>query len=127
MQSDAIFDKIEVRLGKINEEERKLQAIFKFVIKVNGEVKKTWSKCGGFYSWKCSYCGLISIVLDLKAIKLYVGDDANTQCTFIVEDEDMVNLGTGALTLQDAVAQNKLVIEGAMELALKLAPFVTSL
>lgn len=44
MKSDAIFDKIQARLGKINEEERKTKHIFKFIIKVNGEVKKTWSK-----------------------------------------------------------------------------------
>lgn len=45
MKSDAIFDKIQVRLGKINEDERKVKHIFKFVIKVDGEIKKTWSKC----------------------------------------------------------------------------------
>ena len=44
MKSDAIFEKIEVRLTKFTEEERKLQTIYKFVIKENGEVKKTWSE-----------------------------------------------------------------------------------
>lgn len=44
MKSDAIFDKIQVRLTKINEEERKLKAVFKFVVKVDGEVKKSWGK-----------------------------------------------------------------------------------
>lgn len=65
-------------------------------------------------------------MLDLKAIKLYVGDDA-AECTLIVEDEVMFALGTAALTTQDALAQNKLVIEGNLDLALKLAPFVSSL
>lgn len=44
MKSDATFEKIKVRLTKVTEEERKLKVIYKFVITVNGEVKKTWSK-----------------------------------------------------------------------------------
>lgn len=67
------------------------------------------------------------LVLDLKNDKVFVGDDSNAECTLIMEDETMVSLGNGTLTTQEALAQNKLEIEGNLELALKLAPFVSSL
>lgn len=44
MKSDAVFDKIQTRLTKIDAEDRKVQHVYKFVIKVGGEAKKTWSK-----------------------------------------------------------------------------------
>lgn len=65
--------------------------------------------------------------MDLKEVKLYEGDDANAECTLIVEDEDMFALGSGALNTQSALAQNKLDIQGQIELALKLEPYVSSL
>jgi ubiquinone biosynthesis protein UbiJ len=65
-------------------------------------------------------------VLDLKAVKVYVGDDA-AECTLTVEDSDMVELGTGKLSAKDALAADKLDIDGDLELAMKLVPFVSSL
>lgn len=65
--------------------------------------------------------------MDLKNDKVFVGDDSNAECTLIMEDETMVSLGNGTLTTQEALAQDKLEIEGNLELALKLAPFVSSL
>lgn len=67
------------------------------------------------------------LVLDLKNIKLFEGNDANVECTLTVEDEDMFSLGEGTLGTQEALAQEKLAIDGNIELALKLAPFVSSL
>ena len=67
------------------------------------------------------------LVLDLKAYKLYVGDDANAECTLIIEDEDMFALGSGTLTTENALKESKLDIQGSLELALKLAPYVSSL
>lgn len=76
----------------------------------------------------CFLCSLrILLVLDLKADKLYVGDDANAECTLTMDDEVMVSLGNGSLTTQDAVSQGKLSIDGSLDLALKLSPFVSSL
>lgn len=49
MNSDAVFEKIRIRVGKILEgQDRTVQHVYKFVIKVGGEVKKTWSKFGHF-------------------------------------------------------------------------------
>lgn len=56
-----------------------------------------------------------------------MGDDPNVECTLIVEDEVMFSLGSGKLTTQEALSQSKLDIEGNLELALKLSPFVSSL
>lgn len=56
-----------------------------------------------------------------------MGDDPNVECTLTVDDEDMFNLGNGTLTTQEALAKEKLDIDGNIELALKLAPFVASL
>jgi hypothetical protein len=44
LASDAIFAKILARLEKIDENDRKVQHIYKFVVKQNGAVAKTWSK-----------------------------------------------------------------------------------
>lgn len=65
-------------------------------------------------------------VLDLVNVKVYVGDDA-AECTLTVDDEVMVALGTGKLTTTEALAQDKLDIDGDLALATKLAPFVQSL
>jgi ubiquinone biosynthesis protein UbiJ len=62
----------------------------------------------------------------LKAVKVYVGDDA-AECTLTVEDSDMVELGSGKLAVKDALAADKLDIDGDLELAMKLVPFVSSL
>lgn len=56
-----------------------------------------------------------------------MGDSPDVECTLTVDDEDMFALGTGALNTKDALAQDKLDIDGNLELALKLAPFVSSL
>jgi hypothetical protein len=44
LASDAIFDKILVRLGKIDPADRKVLHVYKFIIKKDGAVAKTWSK-----------------------------------------------------------------------------------
>lgn len=44
LKSDAVFAKIESRLKTINPAERQVEHIYKFVIKVDGKVAKTWSK-----------------------------------------------------------------------------------
>lgn len=57
---------------------------------------------------------------------MFAGDDA-AECTLIIDDEDLFNIGNGSLGAQEALAQNKLDIEGNFELALKLVPFISSL
>lgn len=66
-------------------------------------------------------------VLDLKNVKLFEGDDPNVECTVTMEDDIMLAIGTGTLSAKDAMAQDKLDVDGNVELVFKLAPFVSSL
>lgn len=43
LPSDIVFNKIPSRLAKVDPAERKLTAVFKFNITVDGNVVKTWS------------------------------------------------------------------------------------
>lgn len=65
-------------------------------------------------------------VLDLKNIKLTVGDGA-ADCTLTVSDADMVLLGNGGLSPKEAIAQDRLDIDGQLECAMLLVPFISSL
>lgn len=44
MKSDATIEKIRARVDKVVDEHLSMQHIYKFAIKVGGEVKSTWSK-----------------------------------------------------------------------------------
>jgi hypothetical protein len=44
LSSDVIFEKIGARLQKIDPKDRKIQHIYKFIIKKDGAVAKTWSE-----------------------------------------------------------------------------------
>jgi hypothetical protein len=44
LTSDAVFEKIGARLQKIDPNDRKIQHIYKFIIKKDGAVVKTWSE-----------------------------------------------------------------------------------
>uniref|UniRef100_A0A1B0C8M9 SCP2 domain-containing protein n=1 Tax=Lutzomyia longipalpis TaxID=7200 RepID=A0A1B0C8M9_LUTLO len=56
-----------------------------------------------------------------------VENSPDVECTITVSDDDMYALGTGGLTAKDALAQDRLDVDGNIELALKLQPFVSSL
>lgn len=126
LASDAIFDKIAARVAKVDANDRKVQHIYKFKITSGGKVVKTWSKFLIFIIQVKNSNNLFSLVLDLVNVKVYVGDDA-AECTLTVDDEVMVALGSGKLTTAEALAQDKLDIDGDLALATKLAPFVQSL
>lgn len=66
-------------------------------------------------------------VLDLKNVKVFTGEDPNVEATLIIEDEDMFGLGSGTIPVKDLLAQDRLDVDGDMEVALKLAPFIQSL
>jgi ubiquinone biosynthesis protein UbiJ len=68
----------------------------------------------------------VPIVLDLKAVALTEGD-SEAECTLIVSDDVMVQLGTGQLAAKDALAQDKIDIDGHLELIYLLEPFIASL
>jgi putative sterol carrier protein len=66
------------------------------------------------------------IVLDLKNVKVYAGDDP-AECTLTCEDSVMTALGSGTLKAQEALAQDKLDIDGQLDLVMLLSPYVSSL
>jgi SCP-2 sterol transfer family len=65
-------------------------------------------------------------VMDLKNVKVYVGD-APAECTLTCEDSVMTALGSGKMTAKDALAQDKLDIDGQLDLVMLLSPYVSSL
>ncbi|XP_050071601.1 uncharacterized protein LOC126559480 [Anopheles maculipalpis] len=107
LKSDAVFERIAKRLETIDPSNRQVQQIYKFRIQQNGTVVKTW-------------------VLDLKAVKLTESDGA-AEATLTMEDDIMFALGTGAMPAKEALAQDKLDVEGQVELIFLLEPFIASL
>ncbi|XP_052888752.1 uncharacterized protein LOC128297192 [Anopheles moucheti] len=107
LKSDPVFERIAKRLETIDPNNRQVQQIYKFRIQQNGKVVKTW-------------------VLDLKAVKLTEGDGA-AEATLTMEDDIMFALGTGAMPAKEALAQDKLDVEGQVELIFLLEPFIASL
>ncbi|ETN64217.1 sterol carrier protein 2 [Anopheles darlingi] len=107
LKSDAVFERIAKRLETIDPSNRQVQQIYKFRIQQAGKTVKTW-------------------VLDLKAVKLTESDDA-AEATLTMEDEIMFALGTGAMQAKEALAQDKLDVEGQVELIFLLEPFIASL
>ncbi|XP_059610851.1 non-specific lipid-transfer protein-like 1 isoform X2 [Phlebotomus argentipes] len=107
-KSDEVFEKIKVRITKIDPANRQVEHVYKFNITKDGKVAKTW-------------------ILDLKNVKLFPGDSPDVECTLTMSDDDFYAMGTGSLPAKDALAQDKLDVDGDIELALKLSPFVSSL
>ena len=106
--SDEVFSKVDARLAKVDPAKQQITSNFKFnVTDDSGAVLKTW-------------------FLDLKAIKLVVGD-GTADCTWTVSDKVMCDIGSGAISIKDAISQGKLTIDGSADLAEKLEPFVSSL
>lgn len=60
-------------------------------------------------------------------MKLIEGDAPGVECTLTCDDDVMVAMGTGKLAAREAIAQDKLDIDGDLALALLLEPFVSSL
>ncbi|XP_058115774.1 peroxisomal multifunctional enzyme type 2-like [Anopheles ziemanni] len=107
LKSDAVFERIAKRLETIDPNNRQVQQIYKFRIQQNGTVVKSW-------------------VLDLKAVKL-TESDGPAEATLTMEDDIMFALGTGAMPAKEALAQDKLDVEGQVELIFLLEPFIASL
>jgi alkyl sulfatase BDS1-like metallo-beta-lactamase superfamily hydrolase len=108
VSSDEVFDKIKVRLTKVDPAKKKLSGTYKFVITDDGgAVIKTW-------------------ILDLNDIKLTLGD-GSADATLTLSDKAMTEVGSGALSVADAIAQGKLKVVGNPDAAELLQPFVSSL
>ncbi|XP_052866404.1 non-specific lipid-transfer protein-like 1 [Anopheles cruzii] len=107
LKSDAVFQRIAKRMETIDPNNRQVQQIYKFHIQQGGKTVKTW-------------------VLDLKACKLTEGE-GTAEATLTLDDEIMFALGTGAMPAKEALAQDKLDVEGQVELIFLLEPFIASL
>lgn len=66
-------------------------------------------------------------MLDLKNVKLFEGDDPNVECTLTLEDSVLAALGDGSLKAKDAMAQDKMDVDGNVELVFALEPYVSSI
>ncbi|XP_055615739.1 SCP2 sterol-binding domain-containing protein 1-like [Toxorhynchites rutilus septentrionalis] len=107
LKSDEVFAKITKRLESIDPANRQVQQVYKFRITQDGKVVKNW-------------------ILDLKNVKLQESD-GDAEATLIMEDDVMFAIGTGALPAKEAMAQDKMEVEGQVELIFLLEPFIASL
>ncbi|XP_058813824.1 uncharacterized protein LOC131677798 [Topomyia yanbarensis] len=107
LKSDEVFAKIAKRLESIDPNNRTIEHVYKFKITKSGKVVKSW-------------------ILDLKNVKLYESEDA-AEATLTMEDDIMFSIGTGALPAKEAMAQDKMEVEGQVELIFLLEPFIASL
>jgi putative sterol carrier protein len=108
--SDAVFAKIEARLTKVDKANRKPEMLRTFSFKITddaGSVIKTW-------------------FLDLVNVHLEVAEKS-ADCTWIVSDKVMTDIGSGTIGIKAAIEQGKLKVEGATDIAGLLEPFVSSL
>jgi hypothetical protein len=69
---------------------------------------------------------LVKSVLDLKAVKLYKGD-IDAECTVTLDDEVMLDLASGKLSAKDALEQDKVDVDGNLEIVKELTPFISEL
>ncbi|XP_053681798.1 uncharacterized protein LOC128732551 [Sabethes cyaneus] len=107
LKSDAVFAKISKRLESVDPSNRQVEHVYKFKITQGGKVVKSW-------------------ILDLKNVKLSESD-ADAEATLIMEDDIMFAIGSGTLPAKEAMAQDKMEVEGQVELIFLLEPFITSL
>lgn len=108
--SDEFFTKVEARLAKVDKANRNPDMLHTFKFKVtdgSGKVVKTW-------------------FLDLVNVILEVGDK-NAECTWIISEKDLLDIGNQKVTIADAISQGKLVVEGNKEYALLLGPVMSTL
>ncbi|XP_055586112.1 uncharacterized protein LOC129738833 [Uranotaenia lowii] len=107
LKSDEVFAKIAKRLEAIDPNNRQVEHSYKFRITQGGKVVKSW-------------------IMDLKNVKLTESDGA-AEATLTMEDEIMFAIGTGAMAAKDAMAQDKMEVDGQVELIFLLEPFIASL
>lgn len=108
--SDEFFAKVEARLGKVDKAKRDPQMLRTYKFKVTddaGNVIKTW------------FLDLVNVAMEVA--------DKDAECTFIASDSDLVDFGNQKFTLEEAVEQGKLKVEGNKDYAKLLKPFLATL
>lgn len=103
--SEAVFAKIEAFLKKADPSKpRAVPYVFKFVITKGGTPIKTY-------------------IVDAKNLKFSTADGA-ADVTFTGEEEILLALAAQTTTVQEAVKAGKIAIEGEIEIAKLLEPFI---
>lgn len=103
-----VFKKFEARLAKVDENDRKLKYVFKFIFTdASKNVLDTW-------------------MLDLVNVKIYSGD-GTADVTLKMEDQTMIGMTSGTLDATKAMNEDKIEVEGNYELVLALKPYLSSL
>lgn len=108
--SDEFFAKVEARLAKVDKANRKPEMLktFKFQVTDNsGSVLKTW------------FLDLVNVTLEVA--------DKGADCTWIISETNLLDIGNSKLSIQDAIDGGKLKLQGNKDLAPLLAPFVSTL
>lgn len=66
-------------------------------------------------------------MLTLKdEVKVFVGDGA-ADCTLTLTEKVLTDIGSGALTIADAISQGKITVDGDKDVAILLQAAVSSL
>lgn len=105
IRSDEVFKKLEVRLAKNDPSDRSIQHVYKFIVtdeKFN--VLKTW-------------------ILDLKNLKLYVGND-DAECSVKIKDSSIMDICEKKVDAVEALNDGLIEVKGNFELVFLLKPFV---
>lgn len=105
--SDEGFDKVRVRLETVDPNDRKVVAIFKFKIKQGDAVVKT-------------------VMLDLRAVKLYEGDD-DAECTITIDDQLLADILNKKQDAMEALNKDLIEVDGNLELLYVLKDQISSL
>lgn len=106
---EQIFSKIEAYLAKRDPTVPSvIPYVFKFIIVKNGQIVTNWT-------------------LDLKAFKITKGGNQDADVTLTVDEETLGQLVKLQISIEDAVNSGKLTVKGTMEVAQKLAPFLSQL
>lgn len=73
-----------------------------------------------------NYFPLKFAVLDLKEVKIYKGD-APAECTLIISDDIMCDIGCGKIDAKQALKEDKFEVEGNLEIVSLLSPYISEL
>lgn len=108
--SDEFFAKVEARLAKVDKATRKPEMLrtFKFnVTDDSGSVIKTW------------FLDLVNVTLEVA--------NKDAECTWIISETNLLDIGNLKITIEDAISQGKLKLEGNKDYALLLTSVIGTL
>ncbi|XP_055524907.1 non-specific lipid-transfer protein-like 1 [Wyeomyia smithii] len=93
MKCDAVIEKIKVRVAGIDPNgPRKVLGVFQLIIEASD--------------------GVHELVVDLKNLKVTEGKVSDADVVINLKDEDLIAVGTKAITVHDAVEQKKIKMKG---------------